>query len=567
MTKIGILLKSTNCSKYLYDTVSELAKSNQIEIFFLLNSSTESQQGILGKIKSNIKVNGFIRFIELVIFKLITATEHKILSAFSSNSKIKEHNRMLNIEEFNQNDIIYLTPLFSASGLIVRYPDESIDKIKLLDLDLIIRGNALGIFKGDILKSAKKGIISFHHGDNRWNRGGPSAFWEVYLRKPSTGFIIQILTEQLDGGLVIFRGNMPTLRSYTETIVNLFNESNYYLAKIILQFANNNHFPSPEERTTFGGSLLRVPTCAQSISYLLRTDLLFFTLIIKRLVLRKKERWGVAFVAGSWRDAILRKGVKIINPPNRFFADPFVVTKNNRTVCFVEDYPYKQRRGCITAVEIIDKQRYEILGPVIEESFHMSFPYLLEYQQELYMIPETVESNSIRLYKCIEFPLKWEYQKDILSGVNAADPMIFEHKGKWWLLINEATKGNSDYVSQLMAYYSEQPLSGEWIPHERNPLVFDSTIGRNGGIFDVDSNFPIRCRQKQGFNMHRTSLTLARIIDITPSSYSEEEIGQISPNFFDKIKSCHHIHGNDKYTVFDYARSETLKGKDHRTVD
>ena len=189
----------------------------------------------------------------------------------------------------------------------------------------------------------------------------------------------------------------------------------------------------------------------------------------------------------------------------------------------------------------------------------MSFPYLFDYQQELYMLPETGESNSIRLYKCVEFPLKWEYQKEILSGVRAVDSMIFEYRGKWWLLTNMATKGNNDLCSQLMAYYSEQPFSDEWIAYKKNPLVFDGNIGRNGGSLDVESNFPIRCRQKQGFNLYGAALTLARITDITPSSFSEQKIGEILPNFFHNIQGCHHIHTNGKYTVYDYVFTETLK--------
>ena len=51
------------------------------------------------------------------------------------------------------------------------------------------------------------GIISFHHGDNNINRGGPAGFWEVFNEEPSTGFIIQRLTEELDGGDVIFKAN------------------------------------------------------------------------------------------------------------------------------------------------------------------------------------------------------------------------------------------------------------------------------------------------------------------------------------------------------------------------
>ena len=119
----------------------------------------------------------------------------------------------------------------------------------------------------------------------------------------------------------------------------------------------------------------------------------------------------------------------------------------------------------------------------------MSFPFLFEYQQELYMMPETRESNSIRLYKCIEFPLKWEYQKDILSDVEALDSIIFDYNGKWWLLSNMAERKN--YFSILMAYYSENPLSDDWVPHKLNPLIFDSDIARNGGILDADSSFPI----------------------------------------------------------------------------
>ena len=553
--KIGILLQSLNCDTYIYETVSELAKSDQIELFFLLNSDVLPQQGVWKRAKSLIKTKGLFRTMALVLFKLLIAMEYKILSAFSQ--EIRKHNKTLSIDEFKKNEIVNLKPIFSASGLIVRYPDEDIDKIKSLNLDLIVRGNAPGIYKGDIINSAKEGIISFHHGDNRWNRGGPPAFWEVYLRKPSTGFIIQILTEDLDGGSVIFRGNILTKRSYTENIVNLYNISNPYLAKIILQYATSNKLPSPEERLPFGGSIFVVPSLTQSISYLSRTGLLFFALAIQRLVLRNDERWGVAFIKAPWRYAILRKGIQIKNPPNRFFADPFVITKDEKTICYVEDYDYKKKRAGITAIEIIDNKNYLILGSVIEEPFHMSFPFLFEYQQELYMVPETRESNSIRLYKCIEFPLKWEYQKDILSDVEALDSIIFDYNGKWWLLSNIAERKN--YFSILMAYYSENPLSDDWVPHKLNPLVFDSNIGRNGGILDVNSSFPIRARQKQGFNFYGKSLTLAKINDLTPSSFREEEIGQIFPSFFKKIKGCHHIHSNGNYTVYDYVRTESSK--------
>lgn len=557
MKRIGILIESTKCSKHFFDTLSELAKSKELELFFLQNSRDTIEENIWEKIKSKVKIKGLLNVVESGFFNLLTVMEQKVLSLIFP--AIKDHQKIISIDEFIKNEITYIKPIFSASGMVIRYLDEDIDKIKSLNLDIIIVDSVPGILKGKILQSATKGILSFCYSDNRWKRGGPPAFWEVYLRKPSTGFVLQILTEELDGGAVIFRGSIPTRRSYTENIVDLYNESNPYLAKTILQYAASNHLPAAEEKFPYSGPLWSTPSVIQSIIYLFRTFFLFSSLVIERLILRKDNRWGVAFIGGSWENANLHKGIEIKNPPNHFLADPFVITKNDRTICFVEDYCYKQKRALIAAIEIIDQKQYKLLGPVIEESFHMSFPYLFEYENELYMVPETSEANSIRLYKCIEYPLKWEYQKDIMNDVKAVDSMFFEHEEKWWMLTNMSTEGNEDDASQLLAYYSDNPLSDDWIAHEQNPLIFDSNIARNGGILDLGSPLPVRGRQKQGFNAYGVALTLARIKDLTPSSYSEEEIGQVSPDFFPHISRCHHMHSNGKYTVYDYLRTETLK--------
>ena len=66
------------------------------------------------------------------------------------------------------------------------------------------------ILKGDALKIARHGVWSFHHGDNLVNRGGPAGFWEVMDGIPVTGSVLQILTEDLDNGRVIYRSWSPT---------------------------------------------------------------------------------------------------------------------------------------------------------------------------------------------------------------------------------------------------------------------------------------------------------------------------------------------------------------------
>lgn len=553
MKKIGILLDSTECGKYLCETVSELSRSNQFEIYFLLNKESNKQVSAAvrywEKLGQIFQKDGVWVVWAKLFFKFITMFEFKVFQTYIKD--IKGLRETGNIDAFNHNETVYLHPVFSESGIVVRYTEEDIQKIKELDLDIMIRGNARGIFKGKILYAAKDGIVSFHHGDNRWNRGGPAAFWEVYKRIPSTGFVIQQLTEELDGGKVLFRGNIVTGRCYTENVFRLFEYSNPYLTKLLLGYAASGKLTAKEEHIPFGGTLLKSPTFWQSIVYLYRTFLLSLFLIIRRNMLGKRPRWGIAFVNSAWEKAVLRKGMVIENPPNRFFADPFIIKKDDRTICFVEDYSYKQKMGSITAIEILDKKTYRILGPVITESFHLSFPYIFEYEQEIYMIPESGDTNVIRLYKCMEFPLKWEFQKNIIEGINCVDTIVLNQNGKWYLFTNTKDLG-------LISYHTDNPISGKWIPHSQNPLVLDSRISRNGGVVYDAAGTPIRCRQKQGFDLYGASLSLAKITCLSPTTFKEEEICEILPDFFPNIKGCHHIHSNGEYTVYDFM---SIKGR------
>ena len=75
---------------------------------------------------------------------------------------------------------IYVEPNISSSGLYYSYKNEDIDKIKNSNLDVLIRGGS-GILQGDILNICRMGVISFHHGDNNFYRGGPQGFGKFII--------------------------------------------------------------------------------------------------------------------------------------------------------------------------------------------------------------------------------------------------------------------------------------------------------------------------------------------------------------------------------------------------
>ncbi len=555
MKKIGIILDSLHPSKYLYQTIYEISQNDNIELYYLLNKNQDVS--FYRKVVRYFKGKSFFRSLELICFRLVCYVEFKVISFFNKN--LHNLDSRQDISSIIKNDIILLDPIFSPSGIVVKYPKENIEKIKSLNLDMILRGDARGIFRGEILDCTKKGMISFHHGDNRWNRGGPAGFWEVFLKKRSTGFVIQFLKSKLDGGSIIFRGNISTKRTYTENQFNLYNISNPYMAKIINEYADTDYLPDIEKSFDFNLPILKAPSITKSLKYSLYffKHLLFKILknlyrktSLSKYFFKNRNHWGIAFINKNLDNLNLSEGIKVKNPKNRYFADPFVIKKHNQTVCFVEDYSVLEKRGRISAIEILNNQQYKLLGPIIEEDFHMSYPFIFEYKNEIYMTPETADANSLRLYKCSKFPLKWEFQKEIITNEKVIDPIIFQYKDKWWLFYN--TLIEDDPSSCLVAYYSDNPLSNKWIPHKLNPIVFDSSSARNGGIIFKNNNEIMRVRQKQGFNFYGESLSLAQIVDLTPSTFKEEKVKEVLPNFFSNISGCHHMHNNYHYTVYDY---------------
>lgn len=113
-------------------------------------------------------------------------------------------------------------------------------------------------------------------------------------------------------------------------------------------------------------------------------------------------------------------------PSNRFsYADPFVYQYNGKTAIFVELMDYYYGWGTIGVFEIIN-DRVSGFKEIIRENYHMSFPNVFCHGNDIYMIPETYSDNGIHLYKCLEFPYKWEKLSDLITGVHLVDHALLD---------------------------------------------------------------------------------------------------------------------------------------------
>ncbi|MBO8219602.1 glucosamine inositolphosphorylceramide transferase family protein [Prochlorococcus marinus] len=545
--KIGIIVDSEKISNHNYELINWIEKQNNIELSLLI-----VQQINFSTTKSRIKYHGFRGSLRRILFRFLTRIDRYL--SLKINKKLEfTKNQFLISNKFLKT--IFITPEVSKSGFIFRYKKDDITKIKELDLKLLIRMGS-GILKGDILDSSLFGIISFHHADNNVNRGGPACFWEVLEKKDTTGFIIQILTEELDGGKVLKKGNFHTQKTYFENQYNVFKKSYFYMQELLSDIAKNDCLPDILESIPYSKRLYSVPRIRDQLAYLNYFITYLFSKFYRRKILRKFYRWGVSFTFSHWKNAVFYRSIKIRNPKNCFLSDPFVIEHKGQYFCFLENYSFIKRKGTISAY-LLEKNAANYLGESIDEDFHLSYPFVFKYLDNFYMLPESSENKDLRLYKSKKFPFEWELERVIFDNIVAVDGTIFQYGDRWWLFFTKDSSNSLENNSELFAYFSDNPVSSEWIEHSCNPLIIDSSSARMGGLL-TDINDIYLVSQSQAFNLYGKSSKIYRIKDLTKNSFQREYVCEITPDFFSDILGTHHMNSYKNCTVFDYFKEENI---------
>lgn len=426
--------------------------------------------------------------------------------------------------------------------MVLRATPADLEALKGFDLLLRV---GVGIWKGAILKTP---ILSFHHGDNRVNRGGPAAFWETFHRWPRTGYILQRLTEELDGGQVLKRGWVATRPFYTLNWRAVEGQSALALVDLLTEYAATRTLPPAEAGHIYDGQIHTSPRAADAIRYALKSAYRLFKRCRRRAT--KKPLWGLSVVRQNFLTMALRRRQPLNAPPGRCWADPFLWRHEGETYCLVEEACLKTGLGRITALRMGDDGAIQNLGTALEEPFHLSFPFLFDHEGRTYMVPETGAEGEVKIYTTDSFPLGWRQAGTLLKG-RAADTMVFDHEGLWYMLTT-LDRAGADSSVELALYVSESPLSG-WSVHPGSPLMVNPFGGRNAGMTKRDGTI-YRFAQKQGFDRYGEGLMIFKVTTLSPTQYEEILVDEIQPNFDPGICGVHHMTVLDDLTVIDHLR-------------
>jgi len=166
-----------------------------------------------------------------------------------------------------------------------------------------------------------------------------------------------------------------------------------------------------------------------------------------------------------------------------YIADPFMIMKNDKWYMFFEikiKDSFKTELAYATSKDCFNWKYEKALD--IKPLFR-SYPYVFEFENVIYMLPETEPLKSIILYSAEDFPEKWKKECTIASGKNYVDPSIFRYNNKWWIFVS--TTNNSE----LYLFYSDS-LKGPWEEHKLNPIIKNNpSFARPGGrVIEYQSN-------------------------------------------------------------------------------
>lgn len=195
-------------------------------------------------------------------------------------------------------------------------------------------------------------------------------------------------------------------------------------------------------------------------------------------------------------------------------ADPFLIMHDNHWFLFFE-VKGKYSPGVIGLASSVDGIVWNYEKIVLQENFHLSYPYVFQWGNTFYMLPESSEANAMRLYTAVEFPYQWKYEHEIMKG-RFFDSSIFFKNGKFWIF-------TFDESNRLRLFFADS-LTGPWMEHPKSPLIKnDLNITRPGGRLLVLDDKLIRFAQ-DGYPYYGNSVRAFQIDLLSTSDYKEHEV-------------------------------------------
>ncbi len=449
-----------------------------------------------------------------------------------------------------QTPTIHVVPAGDRLGL----SEKDILAIKQYKLDILAKIGFDGL-PCDDLRLAKYGIWTYYHGDDTKTTGGPAGFWEVVENRPETVTALITLGADRFPKRVLYRSFFTTYplsparhrNKYFWAAASFLPRQVEYLQR----FGEAKFWQNAEQFNS--------PPSIQIRHYETPSTLKALVPIGRIVVRQLKELFQRSFYLDQWflllsLDRGISDGFKnfeTLTPPRgTFWADPHTLQRDGKYYVFIEEYLHAKDKGVISVIELDDAGKWKPAMKVLEKDYHLSYPFVFEWDGKSYMVPESGGNRTIDLYESTDFPYKWQHKQTLMENVKAVDTTLIYHSGKWWLFTAIAENPAAAPNVELFLFYSDDLLSGRWTPHPSNPIVSDVKRARPAGSLFVEDGKLFRpsqyCSTSYGYGFD-----LNEIERLSESEYCERTTMSVRPDWDKQILATHTYSKQGRLTVID----------------
>jgi hypothetical protein len=227
-----------------------------------------------------------------------------------------------------------------------------------------------------------------------------------------------------------------------------------------------------------------------------------------------------------------------------YLADPFPFRHQGQNFIFVEQYLYSQTRGCIAVVTVDRNGTAAAPQIVLEEPHHLSYPFVFEWDGQIWMIPESGAAKKVSLYRAVEFPYRWARVACLVEGIEGYDTTPLHHNGAFWFFVSPRLWGSTSW--DVLSLYRADSLTGCWMPHAANPVLIDATLSRPAGAFIERGGRTVRPVQdcSRGYG---GAVTFCQIDALGQSEFAQTPVGRMQSGTF----GCHTYNRQSGLEVID----------------
>jgi len=371
---------------------------------------------------------------------------------------------------------------------------------------------------------------------------------EVAAGSPITAITVRDYVRNSDGGALLRSIAATDRYSATRNRRGAVTKAGWLVERAVRARLDGKAYAAPAALPAGYPSCCR-PTAGAAACLGLRLAYNIVTNRLRGLWARPQWQIGYYFGRAHVQSVDPRQLRFLLPPPDRFWADPMPVKHNGRYFIFFEELLFRELKGRLAAVEVFADRAPGEPRVVLERDYHLSYPFLFHWKNELWMIPETGARGRVELYRCTRFPDGWTHVQVLLDGVSGFDATLWQSGEKWWMFVSVPLPGTTD-GDELHLYSADEP-TGTWAPHPLNPVISDARYARPAGpLYTVGNNL---YRPSQDCSsMYGYAVSINRIDALDASTYAETPVAEISPELRDDFVCLHTIGHSGPLKVFDF---------------